>query len=115
VINDQFSTGESNYTEFLYSTVNLAGAGQGFDGNGPYARILTGGGPALVEGNNPLGNFQNVRNFGTAIEQPDGIQPVQPTNPPPFRMEYPCKKNAPPDVNGPVSAVGPSDLVEVSP
>jgi phospholipid/cholesterol/gamma-HCH transport system substrate-binding protein len=115
VVNDQFGTGVPNYNEFLFSAVNLAGAVQGFDGNGPYARVQTGGGSTLVIGNNPGGNFQNTRNFANLIEQPDGIQPVQPTDAPPFRMDFPCFKNPLPDVNGPASAIGPSDLTAVTP
>jgi ABC-type transporter Mla subunit MlaD len=110
VITDGFATGESNFNEFFYSAVNLTGAAQGFDGNGPYLRAQVGGGGQLVKGNNPGGLSKNRFNFGNVIEVPDGIQPVQPEDPPPFRMEVPCHTNEVPNINGPAGAVGPSDL-----
>ena len=56
VVNDGFSTGQPNFNEFLYSVVNLNGIVQGFDGNGPYARFQSGGGPTLVRGAVPRGH-----------------------------------------------------------
>ncbi len=53
VINDEFSTGQPNYREFFYSAVQLAGESQGFDGNGPYVRFQSGGGPQLLRGHEP--------------------------------------------------------------
>ena len=105
-----WSVGQPNFYELFYGLVNLAGAGQGFDGNGPYVRIQPGGGPVLVRNPNPTGQAANQFNFTTTIEAPDGIQPVLPTSTPPFRMDVACHKNDLPDVNGPAAAVGPPDL-----
>ena len=110
VISDPFSTGQPNYREFFYSTVQLSGESQGFDGNGPYVRFQSGGGGQLVQGPNPGGGLGTSLNFGNAIQVPDGIQPVLSTATPPFRMDFACKKNPVPDINGPAAAAGPPDL-----
>ena len=107
----QFGTGQPNFYELFYGLVNVAGAGQGFDGNGPYLRLQPGGGPVLVHNPNPTGTPSDQVNFTNTIEAPDGIQPVLPGAAPPFRMDVACAKNDPPNVNGPASAPGPADLV----
>ena len=113
VVNDGFSTGQPNYNEFLYSVVNLNGIVQSFDGNGPYARFQSGGGPTLVRGVVPGATAGNGINFSNLIEAPEGLQPVVPGSRPPFRPDVPCQENAVPDINGPASAVGPSDLTAI--
>ena len=107
----QFGTGQPNFYELFYGLVNVAGAGQGFDGNGPYLRLQPGGGPVLVHNPNPTGTPSDQVNFTNTIEAPDGIQPVLPGAAPPFRMDVACAKNDPPNINGPASAPGPADLV----
>jgi phospholipid/cholesterol/gamma-HCH transport system substrate-binding protein len=111
VVNDAFSTGQPNYREFFYGTVQLAGESQSFDGNGQYVRFQTGGGPTLVQSPNPGGGLQNTKVFGNTIEPPDGVQPSLPSLPP-FRPDVACHTNALPNINGPAAAVGPPDLVE---
>jgi phospholipid/cholesterol/gamma-HCH transport system substrate-binding protein len=106
-----WNTGEPNFQELFYGAVQLAGGGSPFDGNGPYLRIQPGGGPQLVQGNNPGGSVQDTRNFSYASEVPDGIQPVLPDAVPPFRMDVACHENDVPNLNGPAAAAGPSDLV----
>jgi phospholipid/cholesterol/gamma-HCH transport system substrate-binding protein len=113
VVNDGFSTGQPNYNEFLYSVVNLNGIVQGFDGNGPYARFQSGGGPTLVQGVFPGASAGNGINFSNLIEAPQGVQPVVPSARPPFRMDFPCKNNPVPDINGPAAAAGPPDLTAI--
>ncbi|MQA73615.1 MAG: MCE family protein [Solirubrobacterales bacterium] len=119
VVRDRFATGEPNFNEFFYGITSFAGSAQGFDGNGPYLRFQSGGGPTLVKGNNPSGPASGLSsqtfNFANLIEQPAGIQPFQPAKPPPFRMELPCARNPVPNVNGPAGAVAPSDLTAVTP
>jgi virulence factor Mce-like protein len=105
-----FNTGAPNFQELFYSAVQIAGAGQPFDGNGPYLRLQPGGGPTLVQGVNPGGSASDTRNFGNAVVAPDGIQPVLPNVPPAFRMDVPCHENDPPNINGPAAAAGPPDL-----
>ena len=107
----RWGTGQPNFYELFYGLVNLAGAGQGFDGNGPYLRIQPGGGPTLVHNPNPTGTAGDQVNFTNTIEALDGIQPVLPGAAPPFRMDYACSRNLPPDLNGPAAAEGPPDLV----
>jgi phospholipid/cholesterol/gamma-HCH transport system substrate-binding protein len=123
VINDPFSTGQPNYREFFYSTVQLAGESQGFDGNGPYVRFESGGGGVLVKGNNPGGSpglggpFSqgSSLNFANVQEAPEGQQPYLPDDPPPYRPDVPCASNPVPDINGPAAAAGPPDLTPVTP
>ncbi len=108
-----FNTGEPNFQELFYGAVQLAGGGSPLDGNGPYLRIQPGGGPQLVQGNNPGGSVQDTLNFSYASEVPDGIQPVLPDAVPPFRMDVACHQNDVPNLNGPAAAAGPSDLVGI--
>jgi ABC-type transporter Mla subunit MlaD len=108
-----WNTGQPNFQELFYGAVQLAGAGQPFDGNGPYMRLQPAGGPQLVIGDNPGAGFEDTRNFGSAVEAPAGVQPVLPDAPPPVRMEVPCHTNDPPNINGPASAAGPPDLEPV--
>jgi ABC-type transporter Mla subunit MlaD len=110
VINDQFSTGDPNYREFLYNLVNLAGFAQNFDGNGPYARAQVGGGPVLVGEPNPYGNKKTLSdqtNYAHTIEEPKGTQP-QLGGQPPLKPGVRCYTNPVPDVNGPLGQVGPA-------
>ena len=115
VVNDAFSTGQPNYREFLYSTVQITGESQSFDGNGPFVRFQTGGGDTLVQGANPQGGFRNTLIFGNTIEPPDGVQPALTPSFPPWRMDVPCHENDVPDINGPAAAVAPADLTPVTP
>jgi virulence factor Mce-like protein len=119
VINDQFSTGQPNYREFLYNLVNFAGMAQNFDGNGPYARAQAGGGPVLVGEPNPSGNqdtLSDQRNYAHTIEDPLGTQPRLAKRPP-LKPEVRCYTNPIPDVNGPLGQVGPASpsVAEVNP
>jgi phospholipid/cholesterol/gamma-HCH transport system substrate-binding protein len=107
----RWGIGQSNWHEFFYSAVELAGTGQGFDGNGPYLRVQPGGGPQLVHVSNPTGTAGDQVNFTNTIEPPAGVQPVLPSAAPPIRMEIPCYSNPAPNLNGPSAAAGPPDLV----
>jgi ABC-type transporter Mla subunit MlaD len=109
VINDQFSTGQPNYREFLYNLVNFAGAAQNFDGNGPFTRAQIGGGPVLVGEANPRGNPSTLSDliaYSHTIEDPQGTQPRL-SKKPPLKPEVKCYTNPVPDVNGPPGQVGP--------
>ena len=57
VIDDRFTTGQPNYREFFYTTVNLAGESQNFDGNGPYLRLQPGNGDLTASQTDPNGNL----------------------------------------------------------
>jgi phospholipid/cholesterol/gamma-HCH transport system substrate-binding protein len=105
-----FTTGEPNYRELFYSTVQLAGESQLFDGNGSFVRFQAGGGPTLTRMANPGGGFGNESYWAHNISPPIGTRPqLTGKNPPPFRQDVPCYKNAVPDLNGPLAAQGPPD------
>jgi ABC-type transporter Mla subunit MlaD len=107
-IDDQFATGQPNYREFLYDLTNFAAAAQNFDGNGPFIRAQAGGGSLLVGEPNPGGNLQSDKiNYSHVAENPLGTQP-QPGTKPPLKPEVRCDSNPVPDVNGPLSKVGPA-------
>ena len=115
VVNDGFSTGQSNFHELFYGLSSLAGEMSGFDGNGPFLRLQTGGGPSsqLVQTPNPAGTGVpgNTKLYGRPIETPDGVQPALPASgQPPFKMNVDCHTNAVPAVNGPLGQAAPSDL-----
>jgi len=106
-----FSTGQSNIHEFFYSLVQLSGESQLFDGNGSFVRFQAGGGPSLVKMDNPRGGSQNTSLWAHNISDPLGTRPalLGLNKTPPFRMDVPCYRNPPPDINGPAAAVAPPD------
>jgi phospholipid/cholesterol/gamma-HCH transport system substrate-binding protein len=107
-IDDQFSTGGPNYREFFYTLTNFAGAAGNFDGNGPFLRAQVGGGPILVGEPNPEGNLESDKiNYAHVYENPLGTQP-QLGGQPEFKPEVRCDTQPVPDVNGPLSKVGPA-------
>jgi phospholipid/cholesterol/gamma-HCH transport system substrate-binding protein len=106
VLADAFSTGVPNYKEFGYAVTGFAGETQNFDGNGPYLRFQSGGGPLRVRMAQAGGGFENDSLFGHTIAPPLGNQP--PLGPrPTFRTDRPCHQNPIPDLNGPAAAPGP--------
>jgi phospholipid/cholesterol/gamma-HCH transport system substrate-binding protein len=105
-----FSTGQPNYREFLYGAVQLAGESQGFDGNGPFVRFQTGGGPQLVHMKQPGSSPGTTSMWANNISSVLGTRPRLPAGGlPPFRMDVPCHTQDVPDLNGPAGAVGPPD------
>jgi virulence factor Mce-like protein len=104
-----FTTGQPNIRELFYSTVQLAGESQLFDGSGSFVRFQAGGGPTLTRMENPGGGFLNESLWAHNISPPIGSRPVVTGKAPPFRSDVPCYKNAVPDLNGPLAAQGPPD------
>lgn len=103
-----FTTGQPNYREFFYGAVQQAGESQGFDGNGSMVRFQAGGGPTLVKMANPKGEPGNKSNWAFNISPPIGTRPALPSEgKPPFRPDFPCFKNPPPDLNGVAAGQGP--------
>ena len=104
-----FSTGQPNYREFLYGAVNLAGESQGFDGNGPFVRFQTGGGPQLVSMPQSGATLPGTKSmWANNIDNVLGTRPRLPAGgKPPFRMDVPCYTQDVPELNGPAGAVGP--------
>jgi phospholipid/cholesterol/gamma-HCH transport system substrate-binding protein len=115
VINDQFSTGQPNYREFLYTLTSFSGWGQSFDGNGPFLRVQPGGGNLLVEQSNPNGNLTtDKQDFAHTIAPPLGTQP-QLGGRPPKKPEVRCDRNPAPDINSGLGQVGAPSPTVVSP
>jgi phospholipid/cholesterol/gamma-HCH transport system substrate-binding protein len=115
VINDQFSTGQPNYREFLYSLTDFAGWGQNFDGNGPFLRVQPGGGNLLVEQKNPNGNLTtDKQDFAHTVTPPLGTQP-QLGGRGPLKPEVRCDSNPVPDLNAGLGQVGAPNPAVVSP
>jgi phospholipid/cholesterol/gamma-HCH transport system substrate-binding protein len=109
-----FSTGQSNFNEFLYGLVNLAGESQTFDGNGAYVRFQSGGGPVTVKSPNPVSaNPQDAINVGNTISAPIATRPTFHTGDyPPLNFDKPCYQNDVPDINGaPEGQIGPASPV----
>ncbi|HEX4463758.1 MAG TPA: MlaD family protein [Solirubrobacterales bacterium] len=115
VINDQFSTGQPNYREFLYTLTDFAGWGQNFDGNGPFLRVQPGGGNLLVEQKNPTGNLStDKQDFAHTAAAPGGTQP-QLGGRGPLKPEVRCDSNPVPDLNAGLGQVGAPSPSVVSP
>lgn len=101
-----FGTGQPNYREFAYATVNIAGDGQTFDGNGPFLRFNSGGGDQLVRGAIPNGTGNDQFQWGPSYEAPIGSRPVV-NSKPPYTTNVQCWTNGVPALNGPSAATGP--------
>jgi ABC-type transporter Mla subunit MlaD len=110
-----YPSGVSNWQEFLSSLVNQSGAGQGFDGNGSWLRVNTGGGSVLSSTPYPAGQVRNNVLFGNTQAAPDGTRPTFTAAIPPYRPEIPCATNPLPDVNGTGGAGLPGDVGPPSP
>jgi phospholipid/cholesterol/gamma-HCH transport system substrate-binding protein len=106
VITDGFGTGEPNYREAFYGFADLAGESQNFDGNGPYVRFQSGGGPTEVRVNNPNGGFNGDKLTGFTIAPLQGTQPVLGPKPA-VNHKVNCYTQAIPALNGPAGQVGP--------
>lgn len=101
-----FSTGKSNFHEFWYSLVGVAGEGAGFDGNGQSVRLQAGGGPypvTLTGGN--LGGGEPI--YGNSLGRPQGTRPAWTTTVPTFQTKALCKDQAIP--NFAATRTGPAD------
>jgi phospholipid/cholesterol/gamma-HCH transport system substrate-binding protein len=109
VINDRFSTGGPNYREFLYTLVNLAGAAQNFDGNGPYVQSQVGGGGVVVGEPNPNvtgESFSEEINYSSTATDPIGNQPQLGKEPPTNKSTVRCDANPVPDLNAGLGQAG---------
>ena len=105
-----YPAGVTNYQDFLSSLVNLAGAGQGFDGNGSYLRVNSGGGGVLGATPYPAGGFRNTTVFGNNQAAVSGGRPSFTAATPPYRPDVSCASNPLPDVNGTGGAELPGDV-----
>jgi ABC-type transporter Mla subunit MlaD len=104
VIDDgPLTTGVSNYREFWQALVGLSGESQNFDGNGSYVRLQPGGGAFRVQG----GPGTQGPLFGNATRPPMGTRPAFPGRRPPYRRNFACHRNTPPDLNSARTGAGP--------
>lgn len=108
------TTGVEDYKEFWYSLVGLAGLGQGFDGNGSFARFLVGNSgqtvvsqPVKAVGGPPV-RGTGLRLLAHAPLPPLGTRPAFPAEEPPYEPLVPCYTQTLPEFNGPLSQ-GPAD------
>ncbi len=107
VIDDRFTTGQPNYREFFYTTANLAGESQNFDGNGPYLRLQPGNGDLTASQTDPNGNLATDKTLWAHTTLPPlGTQPGFGPKPP-YRPDVKCFTNDVPDLNAGLGAVGP--------
>jgi phospholipid/cholesterol/gamma-HCH transport system substrate-binding protein len=106
VINDSFSSGEPNYREAFYGFTDLAGESQNFDGNGPYVRFQSGGGPVRVRAQNPNGGFNGTQLTGFTIAPLQGTQPALGAKPA-INHKVACASQAVPNLNGAAGQPGP--------
>jgi phospholipid/cholesterol/gamma-HCH transport system substrate-binding protein len=105
------TSGVEDYKEFWYSLVGLAGIGQGFDGNGTFAKFLVGNGGQTLKSapTSILGTtLKGQQLLGRSPLAPQGTRPAYPTSEPPYQPLIPCYTQALPDFNGPLSQ-GPAD------
>ncbi len=86
------STGVDVWTEGLQAFVGLAGAAQGFDGNGAFLRGQTGGGTVPVKTSSLP---EQGPAFGNAVQTPQGTRPAYPGQAPPVRPGASCAGDAP--------------------
>ena len=98
------TTGVSVWQELLESAVGIAGAGQGFDGNGRYLRSSPAGGSDQVQ-TGALGAQGPL--FGNAVIAPLGTRPAYPGHAPPVKSSTSCYQNAAPDLNRVATGAGP--------
>jgi ABC-type transporter Mla subunit MlaD len=110
-----FPGGLTNYQEFLSTLVNQAGVGQGFDGNGTYLRVNTGGGSVLSSMDYPAGPFRNNVLYGNTQSNVLGTRPTFTPNVPPYRTDVACHTNPVPDVNGTGGVGLPGDVGPAAP
>jgi phospholipid/cholesterol/gamma-HCH transport system substrate-binding protein len=104
VIDDgPLTTGVSTYREFWQALVGLSGESQNFDGNGSYVRLQPGGGAYRVQG----GPGTQGPLFGNATRPPLGTRPAFPGRRPPYRRDFACHRNTPPDLNSARTGAGP--------
>jgi ABC-type transporter Mla subunit MlaD len=105
------TAGVSDQQEFLDFLLDFNAAGQSFDGNGSFQRLLfTGGGQTLVSPPAPLlgSSAKGFPMAATSSLTPLGTSPRFPTSEPPYKPLVSCAAQQLPNFNGPLSQ-GPAD------
>jgi ABC-type transporter Mla subunit MlaD len=105
-INDPFAIPQPTYREFFYSTVDIGGESQNYDGNGPYLRIQPGGGAQFTTTRNPQPSSPTDSPlWGYTFDAPTGTQPLLGPKPA-YKPEAKCNVQGVPDLNGPAAGPG---------
>ncbi len=105
------TSGVEVYKEFWYALTGLSGISQSFDGNGSFAHFLIGNSGQAVRSQRTsiLGTkLQGLRLLAHAPLPPLGTRPAYPAEEPPYKPLVPCRTQALPEFNGPLSS-GPAD------
>jgi phospholipid/cholesterol/gamma-HCH transport system substrate-binding protein len=105
------TSGVSNEQEFFSALVGFNAAGQSFDGNGSFFRLLVSGGAQVITtapSTLPNTTVKGNQFAATTALTPLGTSPSVPSTEPPYKPLVPCYTQALPNVNGPLSH-GPAD------
>lgn len=101
--------GQTAAREFLYASTNVAGESQNFDGNGPFIRFQSGGGPLTVKMDDPVTTLPTDKVLYGRTEAPtEGTSPAQGTLPP-LDDSQACYTQNVVDLNGPAVGPGPAN------
>jgi len=97
--------GQKAVNEFLYASTNVAGESQNFDGNGPFLRFQSGGGPLTVKTDDPDATLPTDKELYARTETPTlGTSPSLGSLPP-LDASQPCYTQDVAQLNG--AAAGP--------
>ena len=109
-----FSLGQKASREFLYAAVGVAGESQNFDGNGPYIRVVPGGGSLNVSSQDPnaSNSARDTQLYGSASVPTQGTKPAK-ASLPPLDSSQRCYTQEPADLNGSQAATGGTDPVVI--
>jgi phospholipid/cholesterol/gamma-HCH transport system substrate-binding protein len=105
------SSGIANQEEFFNALLGFNAGAQSFDGNGPFQRLLTTGGPQVVvtpPSTLPLSSAKGFPLTATTSLAPLGTRPRVPASEPPYKPLVACYTQSLPNFNGPLSQ-GPPD------
>ena len=91
--------------------VGFAGESQGFDGNGSYTRVATGGGRHLIKTRQAARAARRTATVCSATRscRRRARGPTRPSSKPPYKPNVACYKNAKPNLNGPAARRRPPD------
>ena len=97
--------GQKASREFLYAAAGFAGATSTFDGNGPFVRFQTGGGPISVKQDDPLDGGIKRTLYARTFQPTLGTSPLD-NGEPPIVTSARCFTQDVPDLNGPAAGPG---------
>jgi ABC-type transporter Mla subunit MlaD len=106
IVDGGLGNGQKASRQFLYAAAGFAGSASTFDGNGPFIRINTGGGPVSVKTDDPLVGGILTPLYGRTFQPTLGTSPLDLGEPPIVTSER-CYTQDVPDLNGPAAGPGP--------